>query len=125
MKIASVFAVIFSVALAQSGYQFAADTELFLSSPLQTSFSCEGLPYGYYADVDNNCEVFHVCLPIQDEVGNTLETAQYSFICGNQTVFSQDSLTCAHPEEAVPCAEARSLYDVVNAEFGRVLDEKK
>ncbi|QQP52927.1 Uncharacterized protein FKW44_005225, partial [Caligus rogercresseyi] len=69
-----------------TAYQFAADAELYLSSPVQTTFSCDGQPYGYYADVDNNCQIFHICLPIEDDLGQIIETAQYSFICGNATV---------------------------------------
>ena len=124
-RMVSLLLAFVAAAWARSAYEFAADTEFFLSSPLQTSFSCDNLPYGYYADVDNNCEVFHVCLPIQDDIGALVETAHFSFICGNQTVFSQDTLTCSHPEEAFPCGEARSLYDSVNAEFGRIPEEKK
>lgn len=85
------------------------------------SFSCDGRPYGYYADVASECRVFHVCVPVVDpETEEVGETVQYSFFCGNQTVFSQDSLTCAHPESAYPCAEAEGYYDIVNAEFGKI-----
>ena len=38
-------------------FLFAADAEQLLSQPLVTSFSCQNRDYGYYADVDNNCEV--------------------------------------------------------------------
>jgi hypothetical protein len=38
-------------------YSFAADAETLLKSPLQTSFKCDGQAYGYYADVQNNCQV--------------------------------------------------------------------
>ncbi|GIY01995.1 chitin-binding type-2 domain-containing protein [Caerostris darwini] len=36
----------------------------------------------------------------------------YSFFCGNQTVFNQLTLTCAFPEDAVPCQNARDFYYV-------------
>lgn len=49
-----------------------------------------------------------------------VEEAQFSFICGNQTVFSQESLTCATPEAAFPCDQAESLYDFSNADFGKI-----
>ncbi|MPC81528.1 hypothetical protein E2C01_076149 [Portunus trituberculatus] len=49
-----------------------------------------------------------------------LEEAHFSFMCGNQTVFSQDTLTCTAPEEAYPCNQAESLYDLSNADFGRI-----
>ena len=65
-------------------YTFPADAETLLKSQLKTSFSCDGKAYGYYADVDNNCQVFHICLPIEDDAGAVIETAHWSFICGNQ-----------------------------------------
>lgn len=42
----------------------------------------------------------------------------YSFFCGNQTVFNQLTLTCSHPEEAVPCPNAPDFF-YVNDNFGR------
>merc|ERR1719431_72740 len=27
-------------------------------------FTCEGRAYGYYADVANDCQLFHVCYPV-------------------------------------------------------------
>jgi hypothetical protein len=41
-------------------YSFAAETETLLKTPLKSDFQCEGKAYGYYADVDNNCQVFHI-----------------------------------------------------------------
>ncbi|KAK7084001.1 hypothetical protein SK128_025754, partial [Halocaridina rubra] len=108
---------------ARMAYQLPADFEFIMSAPLQTTFTCEDLPYGYYADVDNNCELFHVCLPIADDIGALVETAHFTFVCGNQTVFSQESLTCAHQEEAFPCSEARTLFELSNADFGRIPDD--
>merc|ERR1712080_807774 len=31
---------------------------------IQTSFSCEGRIYGYYANVELFCQIFHVCQPV-------------------------------------------------------------
>ncbi|KAK8396520.1 hypothetical protein O3P69_005520 [Scylla paramamosain] len=90
-------------------------------SPCKT-FDCTGRSYGYYADVATDCRIFHVCLPITDEEGAVAETAHFSFVCGNQTVFSQESLTCVLADEAVACAEAESLFEVSNAQFGIVDD---
>ena len=36
---------------------FANEAESLLYTPLSLSFTCEGRDYGYYADVDNNCQV--------------------------------------------------------------------
>ncbi|XP_064088167.1 U-scoloptoxin(01)-Cw1a-like [Macrobrachium nipponense] len=123
MKSATAFLLcaFLGVASARMAYQFAAGYEEIVGQPSQT-FSCDNRAYGYYADVDNDCRVFHVCLPVVDEVGETLSVDHFSFICGNQTVFSQESLTCADPLDAFPCEQAPTLYDVVNAEFGRIPD---
>ncbi|KAG8222915.1 hypothetical protein J437_LFUL000209 [Ladona fulva] len=92
---------------------------------LKTTFSCQGRIYGYYADVDNDCQVFHVCFPVTDDNGNVLSTAQFSFFCGNQTVFNQESLTCTDPIDALPCNESPNLYDIKNLEFGIIPEAKK
>lgn len=101
-------------------FQFAMDTDLFLSSPLDLSFSCDGRQYGYYADVSNNCQVFHICLPIEDDFGAVVETAHWSFICGNATVFDQQTLTCNYPQDSIPCDQSESLYNSV--EYGKIPD---
>ncbi|XP_076315794.1 uncharacterized protein LOC143228414 [Tachypleus tridentatus] len=76
---------------------------------INTDFSCDGLGYGYYADVTNNCQIFHVCVPsVLDNGDQTIY--QYSFLCGNQTVFNQLTLTCAFQEEATPCSNAADFY---------------
>lgn len=35
-----------------------------IRSDITDNFSCAGRPYGYYADVENDCQIFHVCLPV-------------------------------------------------------------
>ena len=115
-----VFAIVAlaAVASARMGYQLPGGSEFLLRSNIQTTFTCDDLPYGYYADVDNNCQLFHVCLPVADEIGALVETAHFTFMCGNLTTFSQESLTCVHEADSFPCAESRSLFDVSNAQFG-------
>ncbi|KAK4313398.1 hypothetical protein Pmani_015252 [Petrolisthes manimaculis] len=120
--VACVLASLVSVVAARMAYQLPADAEFLLSAPIQTTFSCEDLPYGYYADVDNDCHLFHVCFPVADEIGALVETAHFTFVCGNKTIFSQESLTCAHVEYAFPCDQARTLYELSNAEFFRIPD---
>ena len=51
--------------------------------PADLTFSCEGRPYGYYADPATNCQVFHICLGDGD--------IKWSFLCPNQTIFNQVS----------------------------------
>ncbi|MCL4148182.1 UNVERIFIED_CONTAM: hypothetical protein GTU68_050356 [Idotea baltica] len=113
-----------ALATARFAYQFPVDYEYVLRSNLVETFSCENLPYGYYADIENNCQVFHICLPVTDGQGDLIETAQFSFLCGNETVFSQESLSCVFESEAYPCDQARSLFEISNAEFG-ILPERE
>ena len=93
------------------GYNFAADAESLLDAPLVKEFSCEGRDYGYFADVANNCQVFHICWPKMNELEEIIGMNQWSFICGNQTVFDQSSLTCNHVTDAFPCEESESLFN--------------
>ncbi|XP_064081453.1 uncharacterized protein LOC135198025 [Macrobrachium nipponense] len=69
--------------------------------------------YGYYADVANECQIFHICLPWKELYPKQFAedvTYQFSFICPNQTVFSQDVMTCTWESEALPCADSPELY---------------
>ncbi|KAL1415117.1 hypothetical protein MTO96_006908 [Rhipicephalus appendiculatus] len=89
--------------------------ELLLGS-VKTTFKCPG--DGYYADMDNDCKVFHVCHDVlgpEGAVGHEMQ--HFSFLCGNQTVFNQLSLTCAYEEDAVPCQNAKDFY-YLNANIG-------
>ena len=43
---------------------------------------------GYYADIANECQVFHICQPVTYADGET-ETFKWSMICPAQTVFDQ------------------------------------
>lgn len=123
MKIAFVLAAFAAVASARMAYQLTAGFEDIVGLPV-TSFSCEGRPYGYYADIDNDCKIFHVCVPVVDELGQLTRTDHFSFICGNNTMFSQEYLACIGDTDGVPCNEAATLYDVVNAEFGRIPEQE-
>jgi len=42
---------------------------------------------------------------------------QYSFICGNNTVFDQLTLTCNHVEDSIPCESSPDFY-YLNAGIG-------
>lgn len=73
---------------------------------IRTTFNCNGLGYGYYADTDNDCKIFHICQSFKMSDGSIYNN-HWSFMCGNQTVFNQVSLSCSHPEDAVPCENAK------------------
>lgn len=92
----------------RAAYELPDGAEILIGS-VKTSFACPQGAFGYFADVDNNCNIFHICHPVTDEDGVT-ETQQFTFLCGNQTVFNQLSFTCAYPEEAVPCGQAPDFF---------------
>ena len=55
-----------------------------------TSFACDGrVEGGYYADVEGECQPFHVCTA--DGHGGL---TKYSFLCPNGTLFQQEYLVC-------------------------------
>lgn len=91
----------------RSPYELVMDAEL-VTGPYRTTFSCEGLKYGYYADVDNDCKIFHICYPRTYPDGSDV-VEHWSFICGNQTIFNQYSQTCSHYDESIPCEVSRSV----------------
>ncbi|ALC45289.1 CG14607 [Drosophila busckii] len=66
----------------------------------RTNFECaqQTLP-GYYADIEAQCQVFHICA-----LNRT-----YSFLCPNGTVFSQETLVCVWWNQ-YDCTSAPSLY---------------
>ncbi|XP_071547078.1 U-scoloptoxin(01)-Cw1a-like [Panulirus ornatus] len=108
-----------AVATARMAYVFPDGVQaIFGLRDVKTLFSCADRPYGYYADMENDCQFFHLCYPLADETGNVFETAHFSFMCGNKTVFNQESLTCTFPEEAYPCQESSFIYDISNSQFG-------
>ncbi|XP_047490361.1 U-scoloptoxin(01)-Er1a-like [Penaeus chinensis] len=125
MKVFAAAALLCLVAAvsARMAYQLPADAVALVRNSVREVFSCQNRAFGYYADVANDCRIFHVCQPIADEQGQELEMAHFSFICGNQTVFNQEALTCTHPEDAFPCEQAETLFDITNSEFFRIPEE--
>ncbi|XP_020281365.1 uncharacterized protein LOC109853550 [Pseudomyrmex gracilis] len=55
---------------------------------------------GFYADMDYNCKIFHVC----DNAGNG-----FPVICFNNTIFNQKQRICSD-EEDVDCLRAHEWY---------------
>merc|ERR1711881_189178 len=79
------------------GVGLPAGHEDILSNPYNPeSFSCEGQDYGYYADVESGCEIFHICLPIQDNDGIVTSSP-----------LSVTSLTTLSPVKSPPASMAR------------------
>ncbi|KAH9361161.1 hypothetical protein HPB48_003023 [Haemaphysalis longicornis] len=85
------------------------DGSEFIVGLLKTSFRCRA--NGYFADVDNHCQVFHVCHEQPNFMGPS-RFQLFSFVCGNTTMFDQLTLTCMYPEDAIPCGTAPLFYDV-------------
>ncbi|OQR72318.1 hypothetical protein BIW11_03791 [Tropilaelaps mercedesae] len=81
-----------------------------LVDQLETSFHCPDA-YGYFADEDHQCRIFHICNPMETGMQH------YSFVCGNQTVFDQLTLSCSHPEDAIPCEYSR-YFAYINDRVG-------
>lgn len=99
----------------REAYALPDGAELLLGS-VKTTFKCPG--DGYYADIDNDCKVFHVCHDVLGPQGTAgHEMQHFSFLCGNQTVFNQLSLTCAYEDDSVPCQNAKDFY-YLNANIG-------
>ncbi|KAK8729979.1 hypothetical protein OTU49_008417 [Cherax quadricarinatus] len=98
-----------------------ADNATLIRPNLVDTFRCDDRGYGYYADQDNECQVFHVCLPLHQLYPDNFTTPvvfQFSFICPEYTIFTQDAMVCAWTTEAVPCEYAHDLY-WINENFFR------
>lgn len=89
----------------RAAYDLPAGAEEIVGEITRT-FSCEGLKYGYYADVDNDCKLYHLCHP-QELPGGRVHMGHYTFLCSNTTVFNQLTMSCASPEIAIPCESAK------------------
>lgn len=75
------------------------DYTLYAEIP-KTSFDCKQQQFpGYYADVEAQCQVFHIC---------ALNTT-FNFLCPNGTIFSQEHLVCVWWNQ-FDCQSAPSLY---------------
>ncbi|XP_047517579.1 uncharacterized protein LOC125057748 [Pieris napi] len=66
-----------------------------------TRFTCQGRPSGYYADVETDCQIYHMC----DGLGR-----QFSYSCPNTTLFQQRMLVCDH-WYMVNCSNSENDYD--------------
>ncbi|KAK4318920.1 hypothetical protein Pmani_010111 [Petrolisthes manimaculis] len=119
----AVVAVVLAVAtltLADSSpsvYELPSNATVINGGPIVTGFSCDELPYGYYADTANGCRIFHICYPYLDPE-QFVRTRMWSFICGLGTVFSQVKLVCDFPEYTIPCEDSPNFYESSNGYFG-------
>uniref|UniRef100_A0A4D5R924 SLPTX1 n=1 Tax=Scolopendra viridis TaxID=118503 RepID=A0A4D5R924_SCOVI len=72
-----------------------------------SKFSCENRQLGYYADVEKNCDIFHIC-------DGKVPAKRYTFACINKTKFNQPSTECIFEVETVFCEASPSRYDSSN-----------
>lgn len=94
-----------------------------IRAEITDTFSCENRGYGYYADVDNECQIFHVCLPVMTTEDRKERTFRWSFICPEETVFSQVVFTCVRMEDMPnECKDSEQYYEL-NNNFGMAMNE--
>ncbi|XP_037094779.1 vegetative cell wall protein gp1-like [Pollicipes pollicipes] len=74
-----------------------------------STFSCKDRPYGYYADIQADCQVFHICTPVVHADGFE-QNLKHSLFCNNGTRFDQRTLTCREETLALPCDRSESYY---------------
>ncbi|XP_068248966.1 uncharacterized protein [Palaemon carinicauda] len=66
------------------------------------AFSCDGKEFGYYSDIESNCQQYHVCNPVS--FGNGfVKYYKYSFTCGQNTRWDAVSKICAPLAMNLPC----------------------
>ncbi|XP_043067880.1 fibrous sheath CABYR-binding protein [Drosophila bipectinata] len=95
-----------------------------IRADITDNFSCANKSYGYYADVENDCQIFHVCLPVTYADGRE-NTFRWSFICPEDTIFSQESFTCMRREDmTIECSDSSRYYEL-NGNFGGAVEEEK
>ncbi|KAB0804733.1 hypothetical protein PPYR_01703 [Photinus pyralis] len=87
-----------------------------IRAEITDSFTCEGRSYGYYADTDNDCQIFHVCLPVVYSHTRS-QMFKWSFICPEETIFNQEIFTCVNADESIDCMESPKFYSL-NSHFG-------
>ncbi|EEZ97295.1 cuticular protein analogous to peritrophins 1-J isoform X2 [Tribolium castaneum] len=71
-----------------------------LSHIPRTTFNCRNVDSGYYADLETDCQVFHIC-----EEGKKI-----SFLCPNGTIFQQSELICEWWFK-VNCTDSPNFYE--------------
>jgi len=83
-----------------------------------TGFSCYGRSFGQYADVSQECRVFHLCYPYFNETSDELLYQRITFLCDNDSIFDQKRFVCT--ENATidhKCHDSEALYQTSNQEY--------
>ncbi|XP_071551592.1 uncharacterized protein [Panulirus ornatus] len=87
-------------AITQDNQQLPTDMPAMLEVPNDVQFSCADRLPGYYADVEYDCQVYHVCW---------IDHPMANFLCPNGTVFNQSIFACDWWFN-VDCSLSPSLY---------------
>lgn len=71
----------------------------------KTGFNCQDkVAGGVYADIESNCEMFHICVPL-----GKYKMLDYKVFCANGTAFDQETGSCREKEE-FNCENAHLYY---------------
>merc|ERR1712203_301499 len=91
------------------------DYPTFSTAPA-TSFDCGGLVQGYYADLETDCQAYHVC------GSDPARTAPIStLLCPNGTLYNQQYFVCDWWFN-VDCSVAADFYGI-NEDIARAAEE--
>lgn len=83
---------------------------------LKRTFKCEA--EGYFADVDNECKIYHQCNSFNSKKGSpNIKYAQTTMACGENQIFDQSKFACKDESDAIPC-EASSDFFYLNERIG-------
>ncbi|XP_063708632.1 uncharacterized protein LOC134837196 [Culicoides brevitarsis] len=81
---------------------------------ISDGFSCKNKSNGYYADPENDCQIFHVCHNVDYGMtrrGRKMMVYRWSFICPEDTVFDQNQYTCVRTtDSSIECADSPQYY---------------
>ncbi|XP_074605417.1 uncharacterized protein LOC141858551 [Brevipalpus obovatus] len=85
------------------------------NSTVNGSFSCFERRYGYYADVQKDCQMFHLCYPVREPTTQQIVHQRFSFVCSENAVFDQAHLVCVDNDTSpIQCEESIQYYEVSN-----------
>jgi len=87
-------------------------------SKVNSTFSCFGRSFGQYADVSQECRVFHLCYPYMNSTTEELLYQRISFECEDGSVFDQKRFLCADNSTIDhKCSDSEDLYVQTNQEY--------
>lgn len=88
------------------------------SDEVLSTFSCFGRSFGQYADVSQDCRVFHLCYPYFNETSDELLYQRITFLCDNDSIFDQKRFICTENKTIDHrCHESEALYQTSNQEY--------